>query len=298
VYSIKATSQATGLSVETLRAWERRYGVVEPQRDGSGRRAYGPADVLRLRRLREATDRGHPIGRLASLSEEGLSRLLAESPGSLPGEGENAPNAFVTRLLEAARSYDATACEQALVLAIALLEPRRLAGEVLHPVLVEVGRRWHSGEFSISQERLLSSAVRRHLSLVLDTVNRHAHREQIVFATLPGERHEFGLLMAAVACAGRGFRVHYLGPDLPAAEIARFAREVDAGITALSVVLHERLPDLPQQLATLVAGLEPDAAVWLGGAATAELDPATLPPRCVVVGNALELERRLDLLAV
>jgi DNA-binding transcriptional MerR regulator len=295
VYSIKATSQATGLSVETLRAWERRYRVVEPQRDASGRRAYGPADVLRLRRLREATDRGHPIGRLAALSEESLSRLLSESPRSVARE--NAPNAFVTRLLEAARSYDATECEQALVLAIALLEPRQLASEVLHPVLLEVGRRWHSGEFSISQERLVSSAVRRHLSLVLDTVSRHAHREQIVFATLPGERHELGLLMAAVACAGRGLRVHYLGPELPAAEVARFAREVGAEIVALSVVLHEQLPDLLQQLATLVAGLEPDAVVWLGGAAATGLDPATLPPRCVVVDNALELERRLDLLA-
>ena len=80
MYSIKAVSQATGLTVETLRAWERRYGIVVPNRDPTGRRVYRAADVLRLRRLREATERGHPIGRLAELSEESLAQLLTEAP--------------------------------------------------------------------------------------------------------------------------------------------------------------------------------------------------------------------------
>ena len=79
MYSIKAVAQATGLTVETLRAWERRYGVVVPQRDASGRRVYRPEDVLRLRRLREATERGHPIGRLAVLGDDGLAALLTDS---------------------------------------------------------------------------------------------------------------------------------------------------------------------------------------------------------------------------
>ena len=79
MYSIKAVAQATGLTVETLRAWERRYGVVVPNRDEGGRRVYRAEDVLRLRRLREATERGHPIGRLAGLSDDGLASLLDES---------------------------------------------------------------------------------------------------------------------------------------------------------------------------------------------------------------------------
>ena len=78
MYSSQAVAQATGLTVETLRAWERRYRVVVPQRDEMGRRVYRAEDVLRLRRLREATDRGHPISRLVQLDETSLAGLLHE----------------------------------------------------------------------------------------------------------------------------------------------------------------------------------------------------------------------------
>ncbi len=294
MYSIKAASQATGLTVETLRAWERRYGIVAPKRDAAGRRVYGPEDVLRLRLLREATDRGHPIGRLAQLPDAELSALLEESTAARPAAG---PGGFAGRILAAARDFRAAECEQALTLAIALLPPPQLFNEVLQPLLREVGERWHRGEFAISQERLVSNSIRRHLGLVLDTYDRSARLRNIVFATLPGERHELGLLMAAIVCASRGFKSHYLGPDLPAGEIARFAREVGATVVALSVVLMDRLADVPEQLRTLVSALEPGTTVWVGGTGAFSLSKDSLPPGCVLVRDQLELDRRLDLLA-
>src|SRR5512139_2995161 len=264
MYSIKAVAQATGLTVETLRAWERRYGIVAPNRDASGRRVYRPEDVLRLRRLREATERGHPIGRLAGLSDDELAALLNESTDR---RTRAATNAFVERILESAQRFRSTECEQTLTLAIAMLPPAQLVGDVLQPLLREVGDRWHRGEFAISQERLVSTVVRRHVALMLDAYDRSARRPPIVFATLPGERHELGLLTSAMVCASRGFRVHYLGPDLPPAEIARFASEVNAAVVGLSLVLQESLRALGNQLEQLVAGLPPEACVWLGGAA-------------------------------
>jgi MerR family transcriptional regulator, light-induced transcriptional regulator len=294
MYSIKAVSQATGLTVETLRAWERRYGIVAPRRDSSGRRVYGPEDVLRLRLLREATDRGHPIGRLAKLEEAELSSLVEESAAPRSTAG---PGGFAGRILEAARDFRTAECEQVLTLAIALLPPPQLFSEVLQPLLREVGDRWHRGELAISQERLVSSTIRRHLGLVLETYERSARGKDIVFATLPGERHELGLLMAAIVCASRGFRAHYLGPDLPASEIARFAHEVRASIVALSIVKQEGLADLPEQLRALVAGLDQDATVWIGGSGTQSLGNDALPPGCVVVRDQFELDRRLDMLA-
>lgn len=294
MYSIKAVSQATGLTVETLRAWERRYGIVAPRRDATGRRVYGPEDVLRLRLLREATDRGHPIRRLAKLADAELSGLVEDAATVRPAAG---PGGFAGRILEAARNFRAADCEQALTLAIALLPPPQLFSEVLQPLLREVGERWHRGEFAISQERLVSSTVRRHLGLVLETYGRTSRRQDVVFATLPGERHELGLLMAAIVCASRGFRTHYLGPELPPAEIARFAREVGAAIVALSVMLQEGLSDVPQHLRTLVAELGPGACVWIGGAGAQLLEKADLPPGCVRVRDQLELDRRLDMLA-
>jgi len=293
MYSIKAVAQATGLTVETLRAWERRYGIVAPNRDASGRRVYRPEDVLRLRRLREATERGHPIGRLADLSDEGLAALLSESTDR---RARAASNAFVERILESAQRFRSAECEQALTLAIAMLPPSQLVGDVVQPLLREVGERWHRGEFAISQERLVSTIVRRHVGLMLDAFDRSARRAPIVFATLPGERHELGLLTSAMMCASRGFKTHYLGPDLPPAEIARFAREVGAAAVALSVVLQDHAPDVPAQLGELTSHLPEETAVWLGGSAARGLPREQLPPRCVVLADSAELEQRLEML--
>lgn len=293
MYSIKAVAQATGPTVETLRAWERRYGVVTPNRDASGRRVYRPEDVLRLRRLREATERGHPIGRLAELSDDGLAALLSDSSDR---RARATTSAFVERILEAAQRFRSAECEQALTLAIAMLPTPQLVTGVLQPLLREVGDRWHRGEFAISQERLVSTVVRRHVGLMLDAFDRNARRAPIVFATLPGERHELGLLTSAMMCASRGFKAHYLGPDLPPAEIARFAREVDAAVVALSVVLQDRMPEVPAQLAELAADLPDGTGIWLGGYAARELPRDQLPPRCVVLADGTELEQRLEML--
>ena len=294
MYSIKAVSQATGLTVETLRAWERRYRVVVPQRDAHGRRVYRPEDVLRLRRLREATERGHPIGRLVQLDEQGLVELLHEPGAQAPPV--SAPSAFVQRILEAAERYSAASCEQALTLAVSLLSPARLIDEVLEPLLREVGERWHAGRFSIAQERMVSASVRRHIGLIVETYDRTARRPSIVFATLPGERHELGLLMSAMTCASHGFKVHYLGPDLPAAEIARYSREVGAALVALSVILLENSPVLASQLEVIRAALGPDVPVWIGGQGVWGIDEASLPPGCLIVRDRAELEQRLDVL--
>jgi DNA-binding transcriptional MerR regulator/methylmalonyl-CoA mutase cobalamin-binding subunit len=293
MYTIKAVAQATGLTVETLRAWERRYGIVEPGRDAGGRRVYRAEDVLRLRRLREATERGHPIGRLAGLSDDALASILDESSDR---RTRAASNAFVARILEAAQRFRTAECEQALTLAIAMLSPQQLVSEVLQPLLREVGERWHRGELAISQERLVTTVVRRHVGLMLDAYDRGARRAAILFATMPGERHELGLLMSAMVCASRGFKVHYLGPDLPAGEIARFARESGAAVVALSVVLQDRLPELPAQLHELASGLPEAVNIWVGGGAARTLARELLPPNCVVLQDAAELEQRLEML--
>lgn len=294
MYSIKAVAQATGLTVETLRAWERRYGIVAPTRDAGGRRVYRPEDVLRLRRLREATERGHPIGRLVGLSEARLADLLHE-PADRRARATG--NAFVERILDSARHFRSADCEQALTLAIAMLPPAQLVSDVLQPLLREVGERWHRGEFAISQERLVSSIVRRHVGLMLDAYDRTARRPPLLFATLPGERHELGLLLTAMMCASRGFKVHYLGPDLPPAEIGRYAREVGAVVVALSVVLQESLAEVATRLEELSNQLPDGVPVWLGGCAAAMLPQQTLPGRCVVVTDTAELEQRLEMLA-
>lgn len=295
MFSIKAVSRATGLTVETLRAWERRYAVVAPRRDESGRRVYTIDDVTRLRRLRDATHRGHPIGRLARLSDAHLAALLDSMPTGVPAAIE--AETIVARILAAAEHYEAVGCDQPLALATTLLPPEALIAEVLHPLLREVGERWHRGEFTVAQERLVSSRVRRHLGAALEAYARNAWRAPIVFATLPGEQHELGLLMSAVLCASRGHAIHYLGPDLPAVEIGRYALAAGARVVALSLVLRELTGQTPAHLQELAGAAGTQAEIWIGGPAARRLLRDTLPPGCTVVPDAAELRRRLDDLA-
>lgn len=294
MFTIKAVSQATGVSIETLRAWERRYRVVVPKRDPNGRRSYAPGDVIRLRKLREATERGHPISKLARVSDEELAGLLSAGTGEGPSEG--ASRGFAAQMLLAAAHYRPDDCDQALSMALALLPLPQVVDEVLVPALLEVGERWHSGEFTVAQERIVSNAVRRQVSLVLDTYNRIATGPPIVFATLAEERHELGILMCALLTAARGVRCQYLGADLPAADAALFADRVGAAAVVLSFVRRESSAAAQAELAEFLRRLPRAIAVWIGGQGAAALDLAAAGGRAVLLGDYRALERELDAL--
>jgi methanogenic corrinoid protein MtbC1 len=219
------------------------------------------------------------------------------APADTNADATGTARAFAERILEAATRFRSADCEQALTLAIAMLPPSRLIAEVLEPLLREVGERWHSGEFSIAQERLVSTTVRKHIGLIVETYDRAATLPAVVFATLPGERHELGLLMAALVCASHGFKVHYLGPDLPPQEIARYAKGVAASVVALSVVLLEGAHDLPAMMRALVAELGDGTLVWLGGSGTQGVPRDALPASCAIIRDQEELTQCLELIA-
>jgi len=293
MYSIKAVSQATGLSIETLRAWERRYRVVEPRRDANGRRAYEPDDVIRLRKLREATERGHPISRLASLAEQELDGLLHSVREG--GEPRASVRSLGTQILAAAEDYRPADCDQLLAMALALLPVSQVVTDVLAPTLVEVGERWHRGQLSIAQERIISSAVRKQLSSVLDTYSRIANGPVMVLSTPAGERHELGILMCALLAAAKNVRCHYLGPDLPAAELATYATRVHADVVVLSVLMTGDLAGMASQVGQL-AQLLPESIEFWGGGGALQQAGASLPARLRLLDSLPAFEREITLL--
>jgi MerR family transcriptional regulator, light-induced transcriptional regulator len=292
-YSIKAVAEATGLTVETLRAWERRYRVIEPQRGAGGHRLYTTHDVSRLRRLRETTARGHPIGKIAHLSNDALSRLLADHAESADDE---AAQALVERILAAVGRYRLAECDQVMAMAFALMSPFQAVRSVISPALREVGERWHSGEMSIAQERIASNCARRQLIALLHTFNSVAKGAAVVFATLSGERHEIGALMYAMIAASMRVRTFYLGPDLPAEEVARCAVKINAMAAAVSLVNHDQLEATLGQLDTLRRHLPDKVEIWLGGPALGEIDEAALPPWTVRMTEPGDFEQRVGLL--
>ena len=294
-YSIKATALATGLSVEVLRAWERRYGAVTPNRDSAGRRSYSAADVARLRLLRSATELGHPIGRAAVLSVAELEMTVAEAGGiaqSLVARGQS----YVERALRATLQSDSLGVEEVLLSAMLLLPANEVAHNVIAPLVREVGIQWHAGELSIAQEHMVTDIVKRLLIAASRGYFRSANSSRLVLATLSGERHEVGLLLCNWLAATRRHHVHYLGADCPPEEIARFAIDVKARAALISIVMPENIVAALTQLRKLAAALSGHCEIWIGGHAAGQLPSADLPAGCSLVSSVADFEQRLDLL--
>lgn len=261
MFPVKAAAELSGLTPETLRAWERRHAAVVPHRDGKGRRLYDAAMVERLARLHRLTGRGHPIRDLAALDDEALERLLEESRHTGYGGVDELP----ARMLDAISDYRIDAFDRDLAVAIATLPIPVLVARVVAPLLREVGFRWADGRLAIAQERLVSSLLRSRLLSVLDQHPRE-RQPRLLFATLSGEPHELGLLGAALHAHEAGAPVLYLGTQLPPAELARAAERLGALAVAISSVDPGQAPAALAGLRALDEALPEGVTVWVGGA--------------------------------
>ena len=286
MYSVTSTSRMTGLAPGTMRAWERRYAVVDPQRDAAGRRVYDAGMVERLTRLQRLTERGHPIRHLATLSDAALEDLLNESSQI----GYGGVEVLVEQMLESVIGYRIGALDRLLSVAIATLPPAILVTRVITPLLTLVGTRWVEGKLDIAQERLLSSLLRARMIAILNPRPSETG-PKVLFSTLPGEHHDLGLLMAALLAYGAGAPLLYLGTDLPARDLATLAAELGVKAVALSCVDSGLVDQALDELATLVSLLGTDVHVWVGGAQADFLCRKLAHPRVRRVTDPALIER-------
>lgn len=286
MFPVKAAAQLTGLTPETLRAWERRHGAVHPVRDARGRRLYDAGMIERLVRLYRLTERGHPIRDLAAQDDVALERMLEQ--GRQAGFGGVAE--LPARMLDAIADYRIAAFDRDLQVAIATMPVTVLVTRVVAPLLREVGTRWADGRLEIAQERIVSSLLRSRLLSVLDQHPRE-RAPRVVFATLPGEPHELGLLGAALHAHDAGAPVLYLGTELPPAELARVVARLDAAAVAISSIDPGQAPSALEGLRQLDEALPEGIAVWLGGANAPYLAETLGPGRIRAVTDPAELAR-------
>jgi methanogenic corrinoid protein MtbC1 len=259
-YPIRAVARMTGISLDRLRAWERRYQAVTPLRGGRGR-VYDDNDVARLRQLARLVDAGHAIGSIATLPNASLARLVdrATEPRSSPPDR---PPADFDTLSKAVRQYDLPAVETLLNRYATLLAPDVLIFAVLLPVLREVGTRWEAGSINPAQEHLISATIRSVLGGLLRTLSRAGDDEVMVFGTLSGERHELGVLAAAVLAAQAGREVIYLGPDVPGVDLAHAVRS----LKARTLVVGTTMPEVSSvREVRSLRRIPPDVTVIAGG---------------------------------
>ena len=268
-HPIRVVAQRTGLSTPVLRAWERRYRVVIPSRSDGGQRLYSDADIRRLQLLASAVDGGRSIGLIADLESPQLEALIDEDrqmPIQSSGGLISPDTERVGLALEHIERMRTDALEQLLMRSAVEMRPHELVEGLMVPLLQEIGRGWQAGRVPPSTEHIASVAIRRFLEWMSSTNQKDQGSPLAITGTPAGQQHEFGALLAGVVAAYEGWRVRFLGPDLPALEIARAAQTMDARMVALSAV-HPRLDTKGvQEVLELRRLLTPNVKMVIGGA--------------------------------
>jgi len=268
-HPVRVIASRTGLSAHVLRAWERRYGVVTPTRSEGGQRLYSDADLERLSLLRALTAGGSPISQLARLPLGELRRLTKTGPAAVSVAGRAVADDWRIGALRAIEAMDAAGLRRGLERAAVSLGVPRLLDDVVTPILMEIGNRWQAGRMTIAQEHLAMAVARQVLAWVRETAETAGTAPVVVVATPPGQLHEGGALLAAATAASEGWRVAYLGTDLPASEIAETARRTAARAAALSIVHPNDDPAVGVHIRALRRALPRETALLVGGAAAA-----------------------------
>jgi MerR family transcriptional regulator, light-induced transcriptional regulator len=294
-YPISAVAKLTGIPLDTLRAWERRYRTVIPKRAGRGR-LYSEDQIQKLLLLRRAVEQGHSIGQVAALGDRQLRKLLEKS--SAIATGESAARAtdsseVLAPVLHALDRFDyATTDREINRLVAALGSPRTFIHQAALPLMRTVGERCHEGKCSIAQEHMLSSLLTAVLASLVRTFSPSNPPVRVLLTTPQNERHAFPTLAAAMLTAAGGLGAIYLGTDLPAADIVLAARKSEADVVLLSlssVPNSEALDDLDY-----IARKAPQAAaLWLGGSPALRLDQTTAGSRWLVTEDFSALEHQL-----
>ena len=256
-HPIKAVARRTGLSQHVIRMWERRYNAVVPERTETNRRRYSEEDILRLDLLRQCTEAGHSIGQIAGLPTEQLANLAAKmQAGRIDNYGaaevdkeEDKFSAHVDLCIEATTDMDDRKLEECLIRAAVAFSRPALIGKVIQPFIEKLGELWQDGKLRIMHEHLASEVVRRHLESMIDNAMLPETAPRLVVTTPAGQIHELGALLAGAAASSCGWLVTYLGPNLPAEEIAAAIGHFRTEYLLLSIVYP---PDDPKVNGELV----------------------------------------------
>lgn len=274
MYSIKQASIRSGVSVPLIRAWERRYGLVSPQRTPSGYRLYDDEAVATLVRVRELTENGWSASEAsrAVIAGEVVVPSAARAYAALPDGATHARHAeLIERFIRSAMVMDISATSAALDEMFALGSFESIADDLLMPALVALGRAWSDGRLDVAAEHAASAAVYRRLSALYEAAAVMGDAS-VVVGLPPGSRHELGALAFAVALRRQGIGVLYLGADVPTSSWVHVTEQNRSRLAVIAIVQDaDRIAGLAVAEALRAAGSGP--VVAMGGRA-AEWDGA------------------------
>lgn len=262
----------TGLTPDLLRAWERRYAVVTPTRSNGGQRLYSDADVERLALLMRAVNGGRAISQVAKLPMRELRAIVEQDEDSVRAApaaalSSNTRESMLAASLLAVERLDAEKLESTLRSAGLQLGMDDMMDGVIAPLLLAIGSRWHEGQLRPAHEHLATAVVRRTLAWMMENGRPAPTAPSLVVATLTGQNHELGAMLAAAAASSHGWRVLYLGANLPADDIALAVNHSRASAVALSFLYPTDDPAIAGALRSLRSALPASTTIIAGGSA-------------------------------
>lgn len=264
--SISAVERDTGISKDTLRAWERRYGFPQPVRDERGERLYPPDQIERLRLIRRLSDAGMRPSKIVRLDAEGLRALLDTHRSDVGDEKQRQRIQALMQLVRLHRSSELRSSLQQLLLKQGL---QHFVCETLAPLNLIIGEAWLSGELEIPEEHLYTEQVQSVLRNAISSHTGQTGRPRVMLTTFPEELHSLGLLMAEACMVPEGAHCISLGTQLPVPDICQAARDGAFDIVALSFSAAYPPRQAVSGLNTLRSSLDPQIEIWAGGAALA-----------------------------
>src|SRR3954449_4605817 len=273
MYTIKQASRLTGVSETSLRAWERRYGVVVPHRNDSGYRLYDEQALAAVSTMRRLVHDGWSPAEAADAVLKGtVPAALDDVVGSETSDGLQQPNAvtYMQRFLTSAAQMDTAGIEDSLDGGFALGSFEHVVDAWLFPALEALGEGWARGDIDIAGEHAASNSVHRRLSAAFDAAGSRSRGPSVVVGLPPGSQHDLGALAFATAIRRKGWDVLYLGSNVPVSSWEAAVRSRAAQAAVLAVVMPEDRPTAIAVAERLLT-LNPAPMVCAGGAAGDQL---------------------------
>ena len=250
LYTIRTVVQVTGVTPATLRAWERRYGVLAPGRSEGGYRLYSEHDIATLLWLKNQVDAGVAISRAAAILDlhhqagdepelEMSLDALHGAPRGMPVDEARGKDVIVADLLVALLAFQEAAAEAVLGEAFALFPVETVAEEIVAPTLAEIGERWHRAEATIVQEHFATAFLRRRLTSLFQAYDQPAAGPLAIVGSAPAEWHDVGTLLVALALRRHGWRVIYLGQNVPADHLVQEIERLLPNLVCMSATTKE-----------------------------------------------------------
>lgn len=272
-YNIKVVLNKTGIAADTLRAWERRYGLPNPQRTAGGHRLYSEYDIETIRWLLTKQNEGLSISRAVDLWNEqvasgsdplaGSASTLAASPLAVPQAALDSTLATLRAdWIKACMNFDEAIAEQVLNQAFSLFPIEAVCTDLIQKGMAEIGSLWFDNKLSVQQEHFASHLAMRRLDALLSAAPPPTRTETMLVGCPAGEWHTFTPLLISLLLRRRGHKVIYLGANVPASRFAETARDVKADLT---ILVAQQLVSAAALQQTAIALSHKDLPVAFGG---------------------------------